>query len=289
MSAKIIDGKKISEEIKNEIKAEVAELAAKTGKTPCLAVVLVGADAASLIYVGSKKKACEELGLRSVSHELPAETTEEELLSLIDRLNDDASVNGILVQMPVPAHIDESKILLRVSPVKDVDGFHPYNAGLLSIGKSVLKPGTAWGIIELLKRSGIEIAGKNCAVVGRSNIVGKPTALLLLAENGTVTVCHSKTQNLAEITKSADILVSVVGKKHFITQDMVKEGAAVVDVGIHRVEGSKKIYGDVADVSEKAGWVTPVPGGVGPMTIVCLLVNTLRAACMQAKLPPPAV
>ena len=281
MAAQIIDGKKIAEEIKNEVKESVSALTAQ-GKQPCLAVVLVGDDPASAVYVGSKKKACEYTGIKSVSYEMGADTEESALLKLIGELNADASVHGILVQLPLPKHINEEKILLAIDPKKDVDCFHPYNVGLVSIGTGTLLPGTPAGIIELLKRSNLEIAGKHCVVIGRSNIVGKPVASLLLRENGTVTICHSRTANLAEMTKQADILVAALGKPKFVTADMVKDGAIVIDVGIHRL-GGKKLCGDVDydACAEKAGWITPVPGGVGPMTIAVLMQNCLAAYQLQ--------
>ena len=281
MAAQIIDGKKIAEDIKNEVKESVTVLTAQ-GKQPCLAVVLVGDDPASAVYVGSKKKACEYTGIKSVSYEMGADTEESALLKLIGELNADASVHGILVQLPLPKHINEEKILLAIDPKKDVDCFHPYNVGLVSIGTGTLLPGTPAGIIELLKRSKLEIAGKHCVVIGRSNIVGKPVASLLLRENGTVTICHSRTKDLAETTKQADILVAALGKPKFVTADMVKDGAVVIDVGIHRL-GGKKLCGDVDydACAEKAGWITPVPGGVGPMTIAVLMQNCLAAYQLQ--------
>jgi len=281
MSAQIIDGKKIAQEIKNEVMTEVDALKA-AGQQPCLAVVLVGDDAASAVYVKNKQKNCEETGILSVTHALPSETTEDELLALITRLNADKSIHGILVQSPVPSHIDESKVLLAVSPEKDVDCFHPYNVGLMSIGGGTLLPGTPAGIIELLQRSGIAIAGKNCVVLGRSNIVGKPIAALLLREHGTVTICHSRTENLAEVTRQADILVVAIRQKRFVTADMIKDGAVVIDVGMHHI-GGKKRCGDVDYDScfEKAGYITPVPGGVGPMTIAMLMKNCLAAYHLQ--------
>ena len=283
MPAQIIDGKLISQQIKDEVKAAVDALNAQ-GKKPCLAVVLVGDDPASAVYVGHKEKTCAETGIRSVTCRLPAETTEAELLALIGELNADASVHGILVQSPVPSHIDENKILLAVSPEKDVDCFHPYNVGLMSIGGGTLLPGTPAGMIELLKRSNIEIAGKNCVVLGRSNIVGKPIAALLLREHGTVTICHSKTKNLAEVTQRADILIVAIRQPRFVTADMIKDGAVVLDVGVHKLDpNSKKLCGDVDFDScvEKAGYITKVPGGVGPMTIAMLMQNCLAAYYLQ--------
>lgn len=281
--AVLIDGKKISMDIKNEVKAEAAELKSK-GIEPCLAVILVGSDPASQVYVRNKKKACEYCGIKSLSYELDENITEEELLKLIDELNENKECNGILVQLPLPKHIDENKVLLRINPEKDVDGFHPYNVGLLSIGKADLKACTPAGCIELIKRSGVDITGKNCVVIGRSNIVGKPVGMLLLSENGTVTTCHSKTKNMKEICAAADILVVAIGKPKFVGADMVKEGAVVIDVGINRNEEGK-LCGDVdfAEVEPKAGYITPVPGGVGPMTIAMLMNNCL-VACKKQNL-----
>ena len=246
--------------------------------TPTLAVVLVGDDPASAVYVSGKKKACEFTGIRSLSFVLPEETSEDELLKLVDDLNSRNDVDGILVQLPLPGHISEDKILLRIKPEKDVDAFHPYNVGMLSIGSPVFKPCTPAGVIELIKKTGVSISGKNCVVVGRSNIVGKPVSALLLAENGTVTTCHSRTANLAEICARADILVAALGKPRFITANMIKENAVVIDVGIHRME-DKKLCGDVDfdACKEIAGFITPVPGGVGPMTIAMLMKNCLKA------------
>ncbi len=272
----IIDGKKISQEIKDELKEKVALMKAE-GVERCLAVIQVGSDPASSVYVNNKKKACEYIGIRSLSYELPEETTEEELLELIDSLNAREDVNGILVQLPVPGHIDEDKILLAIAPEKDVDGFHPVNVGNLSIGRPGYVSCTPAGVIQLLKRSGIEIAGRECVVLGRSNIVGKPMAMLLLRENGTVTVCHSRTKNLKEITRRADILVVAVGKPKLVDASYVKEGAVVIDVGIHRNENNK-LCGDVDfdSVAPHALAITPVPGGVGPMTIAMLMNNCVE-------------
>ncbi|MBO4591576.1 MAG: bifunctional methylenetetrahydrofolate dehydrogenase/methenyltetrahydrofolate cyclohydrolase FolD [Eubacterium sp.] len=280
--AEIIDGKRISTELKDEIKANVAALKAK-GIETTLAVILVGNDPASTVYVGNKKKACEYTGINSQSYELPEETTEEELLELIDKLNDDKEVNGILVQLPLPKHINEERILRRISPDKDVDGFHPESVGRLSIGMRGFVSCTPAGVIELLKRSNVQIDGANAVVVGRSNIVGKPMGILLLRENATVTICHSHTKNLKEICKGADILVVAIGKPKFIDGSFVKEGATVIDVGIHRIEGTKKLCGDVDydSAAEVAGKITPVPGGVGPMTIAGLMNNCYQAALMQ--------
>ncbi len=270
---KIIDGKAISQQIKDEVKESVAAMAAE-GKQVCLAVILVGEDPASQVYVGNKKKACEYTGIRSESFELPESTSQEELLKLIDDLNQREDINGILVQLPLPKHIDEKSVINAISPDKDVDGFHPVSVGRLSIGEKGFLPCTPAGVIELLKRSDIPMSGKHCVVIGRSNIVGKPMALLMLRQNATVTICHSKTENLKEICKQADILIAAVGKPKMIDKSYVKEGATVIDVGIHRLEG-KKLCGDVDfdDVSEVAGAMTPVPGGVGPMTIAMLMKN----------------
>ena len=281
--AYIIDGKKISTEIKDETRDKVAELKA-VGKEISLAVVQVGDNPASCVYVRNKKKACEYVGIKSVSHELPEETTEAELLELIDKLNNDDTINGILVQLPLPAHMDENKVIDAISPYKDVDGFHLMNVGALSTGQNGFISCTPYGIIQLLKRSGIEIAGKHCVVIGRSNIVGKPMSMLLLREYGTVTVVHSKTQNMKEITKQADILVVAIGKPKFVDDTFVKEGAVVIDVGINRDEDNK-ICGDVDydKVFDKVSAITPVPGGVGPMTIAMLMNNCLEAATKIQK------
>ncbi len=272
---KIIDGKQISTAIKDELKQEVA----KKGIKATLAVIQVGNDPASSVYVGNKKKACEYIGIGSKSFELSEETTEEELLKLIDELNADDDINGILVQLPVPKHIDDKKIINRISPLKDVDGFHPESVGNLCIGQDGFVSCTPAGIIELLKRSDVSIEGKECVVIGRSNIVGKPMAFLLLANNGTVTICHSRTKNLKEVCKRADILVAAVGKPKMITSEYIKEGAVVIDVGIHRQDDGK-LCGDVDydDVAPHTSAITPVPGGVGPMTIAMLMVNCVKAA-----------
>ena len=279
--AEIIDGKKISQDIKDEIKDKIAWLNNK-GIEVSLAVILVGNDPASAVYVKNKKKACEYTGIKSVSYELPEDTTEEELLALIDKLNEDKAINGILVQLPLPKQINEDAVIKRISPDKDVDGFHPESVGRLSIGARGFVSCTPAGVIQLLKRSKVEITGAECVVVGRSNIVGKPMAMLLIRENGTVTVCHSKTKNLKEVTKRADILVVAIGKPEFIDSSYVKEGAIVIDVGIHR-KGEKKLCGDVnyASVEPIASMITPVPGGVGPMTIAMLMNNCYEAALMQ--------
>lgn len=275
--AQIIDGKLISTTIKDELKAQVEQLH-EQGKECTLAVIQVGNDPASSVYVANKKKACAYIGIQSLSYELEESTTEEELLKLIDTLNEDDAVNGILCQLPLPKHIDESNILNRISPKKDVDGFHPQNVGALVIGERGFVSCTPAGVIQLLKRSNIEIEGKNCVVIGRSNIVGKPMALLMLRENATVTVCHSRTKNLKDICKTADILIVAIGKPKFITKEYVKEGAVVIDVGIHR-DASNKLCGDVdyADVEPITSAITPVPGGVGPMTIAMLMKNCLDA------------
>ena len=275
----IIDGKKISQEIKDELKAKVESLKAEGKDIPCLAVIQVGNDPASTVYVGNKKKACEYIGIGSKSFELPEETTQEELLKIIDDLNSNPEITGILVQLPVPKHIDEDTIIRRISPDKDVDGFHPMSVGALLIGEDGYLSCTPAGVIQLLKRSGVEIAGKECVVIGRSNIVGKPMAVLLLRENGTVTICHSRTKDLKEVCKRADILVVAIGKPKMITAEYVKEGACVIDVGIHRMENGK-LCGDVDydDVAPHCGYITPVPGGVGPMTIAMLMNNCLKNA-----------
>ena len=274
--AKIIDGKKISAEIKEELKQEVAKFK-EQGKEAALAVIQVGNDPASSVYVRNKKRACEYIGIGSLSYELPEETSEEELLKLIADLNAKQEVSGILVQLPLPSHMDEDKVIRAIDPAKDVDGFHPQNVGALVIGQKGFVSCTPAGIIELLKRSGVEIAGKHCVIIGRSNIVGKPMALLMLRENATVTVTHSKTQNLKEICKQADILIVAIGKKEFITADYIKEGAAVIDVGIHRDENNK-LSGDVKfdEAEPLASAITPVPGGVGPMTIAMLMNNCVE-------------
>ena len=283
--ALIIDGKKISDEIKAELKDKVSEYKAK-GREITLAVIQVGDDPASSVYVGNKKKACEQIGINSIAYELPKETSEEELLNIIDELNNRKDVDGILVQLPVPKHIDEDRIIKAISPLKDVDGFHPQSVGALNIGQPGFVSCTPAGIIELLKRSGITIEGKECVVIGRSNIVGKPMAALLLRENGTVTIAHSRTVDLKKVTKRADILVAAVGKPKFITSEYVKEGAVIIDVGIHRMgvseSGKSILCGDVDydDVLPHVSAITPVPGGVGPMTIAMLMYNCVKAAEM---------
>lgn len=276
----IIDGKAISAQIKDEVKETISQLKAQ-GKSVCLAVIQVGNDPASSVYVGNKKKACAYVGIESLSYELAEETTQEELLSLIRELNEKKEVNGILVQLPLPGHIDENAVIRAIDPKKDVDGFHPQSVGALCIGQPGFVSCTPAGIIELLKRSGVEITGKEGVVIGRSNIVGKPMALLLLRENGTVTVAHSRTKNLKEVTKRADILIVAVGKPKMITRDYVKEGAVVIDVGIHRNENNK-LCGDVdfEDVAPVCSAITPVPGGVGPMTIAMLMYNCANSVSL---------
>lgn len=276
--AKIIDGKAVSAKVKAEVKAET-EILAQKGIKIGLAVVIVGDNPASRVYVNNKKKACAEVGFESFEYALPELTTQEELLDLVDKLNKDDKVNGILVQLPLPKHINETAVINMIIPEKDVDAFHPENVGHIMIGDFKFLPCTPAGVMELIADTGIDVCGKNCVVIGRSNIVGKPMSMLLLHKNGTVTVCHSKTKNLKEICSNADILVAAVGKANFVTSDMVKEGAVVIDVGMNRLEDGK-LCGDVdfAACSEKAGYITPVPGGVGPMTIAMLMKNTLTAA-----------
>ena len=275
--AKIIDGKAISAEIKEELKEKVAEYK-KQGVEITLAVVKVGNDPASAVYVRNKEKACEYVGITSRTLALPEETTEEELLKVVNDLNEDKAVNGILVQLPLPKHIDESKVLLAIDSNKDVDGFHPVNVGKMVIGEETFLPCTPAGLIEMLKRTDVEISGKECVVIGRSNIVGKPMSMLMLKENATVTIAHSRTKDLKEVTKRADILIAAIGKAKFVTADYVKEGAVIIDVGMDRDENCK-LCGDVDfdSVSQVASAITPVPGGVGPMTVTMLLVNCLRS------------
>ena len=276
--AKLIDGKAVSARVKGEVAKEIAELKEK-GIEAGLAVVIVGNNQASRVYVNNKKKACAEVGIASYEYALPEETTEAELLELVNKLNADPKVNGILVQMPLPKHINENAVINAIVPEKDVDAFHPRNVGHIMIGDYQFLPCTPAGVMELIAETGIDPAGKNCVVIGRSNIVGKPMAMLLLHKNGTVTICHSKTKNLKEICANADILVAAVGKAGFVTGDMVKEGAVVIDVGMNRNEQGK-LCGDCAfdECAEKAAYITPVPGGVGPMTIAMLMKNTLTAA-----------
>lgn len=276
--AAVIDGKAISAKVKSEVKQETEALKAK-GISIGLAVVIVGDNPASRVYVNNKKKACAEVGFESFEYALPQETTQEELLALVDKLNKDDTVNGILVQLPLPKQIDEKAVINAILPEKDVDAFHPVNVGKIMIGDFAFLPCTPAGVMELIASTGVEISGKECVVIGRSNIVGKPMAMLLLHKNGTVTICHSKTKNLAEVCSRADILVAAVGRANFVTPDMVKEGAVVIDVGMNRLENGK-LCGDVdyAACFEKAGYITPVPGGVGPMTIAMLMKNTLTSA-----------
>lgn len=279
--AKLISGKEVSAKVKAEVREETAELI-KKGIKPGLAVVIVGNDPASRVYVNSKKKACEEVGFNSFEYALPEETTQEELLALVEKLNNDSSVDGILCQLPLPGQINENAVINSIKPDKDVDAFHPYNVGKIMIGDFAFLPCTPAGVMELIDSTGVDISGKSCVVIGRSNIVGKPMSMLLLHRNGTVTICHSRTKNLAEICKSADVLVAAVGKANFVTADMVKDGAIVIDVGMNRLENGK-LCGDVdfENVEKKASYITPVPGGVGPMTIAMLMKNTLTAAKMH--------
>lgn len=277
MSATLIDGKKLSAQIREEIAVDAQKFESKYGRKLGLAVILVGENPASQVYVRNKVKACEQTGIASFGYYLPESSTTEEVIELVSALNDDEKVDGLLVQLPLPKHIDEKKVLATVSPKKDVDGFHSVNAGNLLLGNPCLPACTPAGIMELIKTTGVDLTGKNAVVIGRSNIVGKPIALMLLEKNATVTICHSKTANLKEITSKADILVVAIGRKEFVTGDMVKPGAVVIDVGMNRDEG--KLYGDVNfDQAEKvASFITPVPGGVGPMTITMLLKNTVKA------------
>ena len=282
--AQIISGKEVALKVRERIKNEVEELLAKTGKRPGLAVIIVGEDPASQVYVRNKAKGCEEVGFHSEVYRLPEQTEMSELLALINKLNNDENIHGILCQLPLPKHLDETEVILAIDPNKDVDAFHPVNTGKIMIGNYSFLPCTPAGVMELIASTGVDISGKECVVVGRSNIVGKPQAMLLLQKNGTVTICHSRTKNLAETTKRADILVVAVGRPNFITGDMIKEGAIVVDVGINRMDDGK-LVGDVHfESAEKvASYITPVPGGVGPMTITMLLQNTLTAAKQQIK------
>lgn len=282
--AKIIDGKAISAAIRTEIKAETEAFAKEHGFRPGLAVIIVGEDPASQVYVRNKRRACEEVGFYSEAYELPATTTQEELNALVDKLNVSDKIHGILCQLPLPKHLDENEVILRIDPKKDVDAFHPVNVGRIMIGDYSFLPCTPAGVMALLERSGIEISGKECVVVGRSNIVGKPQAMLLLHANGTVTVCHSRTKNLAEVCRRADILVAAIGKADFFKGDMIKEGAVVIDVGMNR-RADGKLTGDVdfESVAPKVSYITPVPGGVGPMTITMLMQNTLTAAKQTVK------
>lgn len=279
--AKLIDGKVISAAVKAEVAKETEELK-KQGVTPGLAVIIVGEDPASKVYVANKEKACEQMGFASFKYALPEETTEEELLALVKKLNEDPAVNGILCQLPLPKHLNEELIINTIIPEKDVDAFHPQNVGKIMIGNYDFLPCTPAGVMEMLSYENIDVNGKECVVIGRSNIVGKPMSMLLLHKNGTVTVCHSRTKDLKEVCRRADILVAAVGRANFVTADMVKEGAVVIDVGINRLENGK-LCGDVnfAEVEPKVSYITPVPGGVGPMTIATLMKNTLTAAKKQ--------
>lgn len=280
MSAKILDGKAVSQRIKDELREEVAAMAAK-GVVPGLAVIIVGDDPASRIYVNNKKKACAYIGVHSEEYALPADTTQEELLALVDTLNHKEDIHGILCQLPLPRHLDEEAVINAISPNKDVDAFHPANVGKIMIGDFDFLPCTPAGVMELIKESGIDVDGKECVVVGRSNIVGKPMSMLLLHKHGTVTICHSHTKDLAEVCRRADILVAAVGVPELIKGDMIKPGAVVIDVGMNRL-ADKKLVGDVefASASAVAGAITPVPGGVGPMTIAMLMKNTVKAAIL---------
>ncbi|WP_296967088.1 bifunctional methylenetetrahydrofolate dehydrogenase/methenyltetrahydrofolate cyclohydrolase FolD [uncultured Eubacterium sp.] len=277
----IIDGKAVSKKVKEDVKAECEQLKAK-GVTPGLAVIIVGDDPASQVYVHNKEVACEVCGFYSVKYALPAETTQEELNALIDKLNKDDKINGILCQLPLPSHLDDKEVINRIDPLKDVDAFHPVNVGAIMIGDYNYLPCTPAGVMELIHSTGVDVSGKKAVVMGRSNIVGKPMAMLLLHENATVEITHSRTQNLADITKEADILVAAIGKAKFVKADMVKDGAVVIDVGMNRDENGK-LCGDVDfdDVKDKCSFITPVPGGVGPMTIAMLMKNTLTAAKIQ--------
>lgn len=281
----IIDGKKVSAQVKQEVKNETELLKKEYSITPGLAVVIVGDDPASRVYVNNKKKACELVGFHSEEYALPVETTQEELLSLVKKLNEKKDINGILVQLPLPKHLDDKAVIEAINPLKDVDAFHAVNVGKIMLGEYDFLPCTPAGVMEMLHYYNIEVSGKNCVVIGRSNIVGKPMAMLLLHENGTVTICHSRTKNLAEICSKADILVAAVGRPKFVTADMVKEGAVVIDVGMDRDENGK-LCGDVdfENVKDKCSYITPVPGGVGPMTIATLMKNTVKAAKIQNNL-----
>lgn len=278
---KLINGKEISLSVKERVAEEVKDLK-KNGIEPCLAVILVGDDPASKVYVNNKKKACEFCGIRSLEYILPADASQEELNSLVEKLNSDESANGILCQLPLPSHLDEKEVLNLIKPEKDVDAFHPENVGHIMIGDFNFLPCTPAGIMEMLKYENIGLDGKNCVIIGRSNIVGKPMAMLMLKENATVTVCHSHTKNLKEVVARADVVVAAVGKAKFVTADMIKDGAVIIDVGINRCEDGK-LYGDVdfEACKEKASYITPVPGGVGPMTIATLMQNTVTAAKIQ--------
>ncbi len=283
MTAKIIDGKRIAEEFRREVRKGTDALQGKGRRRPGLAVVMVGNDPASAVYVRNKRRACEETGIASVAHDLPANTTEADLLALIDRLNADPAIDGILVQLPLPAHVGATAVLERIDPAKDVDGFHAYNVGRLAQGTPVLRPCTPYGMILMLEREGLEVRGKNAVIVGRSNIVGRPMALELLIKAATVTVCHSQTRDLARHVGEAEILVAAIGKPQFVPGSWIRPGAIVLDVGINRLPDGK-LVGDVqyAEAAERAGWITPVPGGVGPMTIAALMKNTLES-CQRRR------
>lgn len=278
----IIDGKKVSANVKERVRLECERLVKEHGVTPGLAVVIVGDDPASRVYVNNKKKACELVGFKSEEYALPAETTQEELLSLVDTLNNKDDINGILVQLPLPKHLDDKSVIERISPKKDVDAFHAVNVGKIMLGEYDFLPCTPAGVMEMLHQYEIPVEGKECVVIGRSNIVGKPMGMLLLHENGTVTICHSRTKNLKEVCQRADILVAAVGRAKFVTADMVKDGAVVIDVGMNRDENGK-LCGDVdfENVKDKCSYITPVPGGVGPMTIATLMKNTIKACKIQ--------
>ena len=278
----IIDGKKVSANVKESVRLECERLIKEHGVTPGLAVVIVGDDPASRVYVNNKKKACELVGFKSEEYALPAQTTQEELISLVDTLNSKSDINGILVQLPLPKHLDDKAVIERISPEKDVDAFHAINVGKIMLGEYDFLPCTPAGVMEMLHQYEIPVEGKDCVVIGRSNIVGKPMGMLLLHENGTVTICHSKTKNLKEICRRADILVAAIGKAKFVTVDMVKDGAVVIDVGMNRDENGK-LCGDVdfENVKDKCSFITPVPGGVGPMTIATLMKNTIKACRLQ--------
>jgi methylenetetrahydrofolate dehydrogenase (NADP+)/methenyltetrahydrofolate cyclohydrolase len=283
MSAKIIDGKRIAEEFRREVRKGTDALQAKGLRRPGLAVVMVGTDPASAVYVRNKRRACEETGIASVAHDLPATTTDAELLALIDRLNADPAIDGILVQLPLPAHIGATSVLERIDPSKDVDGFHAYNIGRLAQGTPVMRPCTPYGMILMLEREGLDVRGKDAVIVGRSNIVGRPMALELLMKAATVTVCHSQTRDLKRHVGEAEILVAAIGKPQFVPGSWIRPGAIVLDVGINRLPDGK-LVGDVQydEAAERAGWITPVPGGVGPMTIAALMKNTLES-CQRRK------
>ena len=277
--AEIIDGKLVSKKLREELIVEILDFKTQYGITPGLAVIIVGDDPASKVYVNNKEKGCAEVGFYSEVYRLPEQTTQEELLALVDKLNKDDKIHGILCQLPLPKHLDENAVILAINPEKDVDAFHPVNVGRIMIGDYSFLPCTPAGVMRLIESTGVDITGKECVVIGRSNIVGKPQAMLLLHKNATVTICHSRTKNLAEVTRRADILVVAIGKADFVTGDMVKEGAIVIDVGMNR-KADGKLTGDVdfASVEPKASFITPVPGGVGPMTISMLLTNTMTAA-----------